>query len=339
MAERDYHGPGAAPAHVVRHIRRADRLLRILLHLDCAQPAGDGRQLAQVWRLPAGHQARGQDRRVYRLCADANHRGRRHLPRRGVRPARAAAVVRARELLFRRHLAADRRQCDHGYGGANSKPPPRAPVRRPHQEGEAAGCDEADMIVILLGPPGAGKGTQAKELTARRGLVQLSTGDMLRSAVAARTEVGLMAKPIMEKGLLVPDDIVIGIFTERIEQPDCKNGVILDGFPRTLAQASALDQALKQRRLKLDAVIELKVDDEVLIKRIAGRFSCAKCGAGYHDEFKPPTASGVCDVCQGTEFVRRKDDSADTVRNRLMAYYRETSPLIGYYYANGNLRT
>jgi adenylate kinase len=195
------------------------------------------------------------------------------------------------------------------------------------------------MIVILLGPPGAGKGTQAKELATRRGLVQLSTGDMLRSAVAAGTEIGIKAKPIMEKGQLVPDAIMIGILAERIERPDCKNGVILDGFPRTLAQASALDDGLKKKKLKLDAVIELKVDDQALMDRISGRFSCAKCGAGYHDEFKRPKVNGVCDVCGSREFVRRPDDRAETVRDRLMVYYRETSPLIGYYYCKGNLKS
>jgi adenylate kinase len=195
------------------------------------------------------------------------------------------------------------------------------------------------MIVVLLGPPGAGKGTQAKELATRRGLVQLSTGDMLRSAVEAGTEVGIRAKPIMEKGQLVPDEIVIGIFAERIEQPDCKAGVILDGFPRTLAQASALDALLKKKKLELDAVIELKVDDQELMDRISGRFSCARCGAGYHDKSKRPKVSGVCDVCGSEELVRRADDRAETVRDRLMVYYRETSPLIGYYYCRGNLKS
>jgi adenylate kinase len=195
------------------------------------------------------------------------------------------------------------------------------------------------MIVILLGPPGAGKGTQAKELATRRGLVQLSTGDMLRSAVAAGTEIGIKAKPIMEKGQLVPDEIVIGILAERIEQPDCKDGVILDGFPRTLAQASALDAVLQKMKVKIDAVIELKVDDHELMDRISGRFTCAKCSAGYHDKFKRPKVSGVCDVCGSTDFVRRPDDRAETVRDRLMVYYRETSPLIGYYYCKGNLKS
>jgi adenylate kinase len=155
--------------------------------------------------------------------------------------------------------------------------------------------------------------------------------------VAAGTAVGIKARPIMEKGMLVPDDIVIGIFAERIEQPDCKNGIILDGFPRTLAQASALDKVVKKKKTRLHAAIELKVDDEELIARISGRFTCAKCGAGFHDSFKRPRVDGVCDVCGSGNFVRRKDDAADTVRDRLMVYYRDTSPLIGYYYCKGNL--
>jgi adenylate kinase len=193
------------------------------------------------------------------------------------------------------------------------------------------------MIVILLGPPGSGKGTQAKELATRRGLVQLSMGDMLRSAVAAGTEIGIKARPIMEKGLLVPDEIVIGILAERIREPDCKNGVILDGFPRNLAQASALDDVLQTMKASIDAVIELKVDDQELMDRISGRFTCKTCGAGYNDRFKLPQVGGVCDVCGSTELVRRPDDRAETVRDRLMVYYRETSPLIGYYYCKGKL--
>ena len=194
------------------------------------------------------------------------------------------------------------------------------------------------MNLILLGPPGAGKGTQAKELATRHGLLQLSTGDMLRGAVQAGTPIGLQARPIMERGDLVPDAIVIGIIAERLQQPDCKNGVIFDGFPRTLAQASALDKVLKEHKRKLDAVIELKVDDKKLVERIVGRFTCAKCGTGYHDRFKRPKVRGACDICGGTEFVRREDDTADTVRDRLMVYYRDTSPLIGYYYCKGNLK-
>ncbi len=195
------------------------------------------------------------------------------------------------------------------------------------------------MNVILLGAPGAGKGTQAKELAARRGLVQLSTGEMLRGAVKAGTEVGKKAKAIMDRGDLVPDEVVVGIISERIDQPDCANGVILDGFPRTLEQASALDRVLTEKKKKLDAVIELKVDDSKLIERIVGRFTCAKCGEGYHDRFKRPKVRGVCDVCQSTEFTRRPDDNAETVTRRLMVYYRETSPLIGYYYCKGNLKS
>jgi adenylate kinase len=195
------------------------------------------------------------------------------------------------------------------------------------------------MNLILLGPPGAGKGTQAEVIAANHGLVQLSTGEVLRAAVKAGTEVGLKAKAVMERGSLVPDDIVIRIVGERIAQPDCAAGFILDGFPRTLAQAAALDNLLAQTGKRLDLVIEIKVDDAVLIERISGRFSCAKCGAGYHDKYKQPKIPGVCDVCGSTEFVRRADDTAETVKNRLMAYYKETSPLIGYYFAKGKLRS
>jgi adenylate kinase len=195
------------------------------------------------------------------------------------------------------------------------------------------------MNLILLGPPGAGKGTQAKAISDKRGLAQLSTGDMLRAAAAAGTEVGRKAKAIMDRGELVPDQVVIEIIEQRIAEPDCKNGFILDGFPRTLAQAAALDQLLAARGKKLDAVIEMKVDDAALIDRIAGRFTCAKCGEGYHDRFKRPAKEGVCDKCGGTQFTRRADDKAETVKTRLMAYYRETSPLIGYYFAKGKLAT
>jgi adenylate kinase len=195
------------------------------------------------------------------------------------------------------------------------------------------------MNIILLGPPGAGKGTQAREIATKRGLVQLSTGDMLRAAVKAGTAIGLKAGALMEKGSLVPDEVVIGIIEERIAAPDCKNGFILDGFPRTLAQAAALDVLLESKQKKLDVVIEMRVDDAALVERISGRFSCAKCGAGYHDKFKLPRVAGVCDVCGSREFSRRADDNAETVKNRLLAYYKETAPLIGYYFAKGKLRS
>jgi adenylate kinase len=195
------------------------------------------------------------------------------------------------------------------------------------------------MNLILLGPPGAGKGTQAKALAARRGLVQLSTGEMLRSAALAGTETGRRAKAIMDRGDLVPDDVVVSIISERIDQPDCKAGVILDGFPRNLQQAAALDSMLSKKKKRLSAVIELKVDDGKLVERIVGRFTCANCGEGYHDRFKRPKVRGTCDVCQSTEFTRRPDDNAETVTRRLMVYYRETSPLIGYYFCKGILKT
>lgn len=197
------------------------------------------------------------------------------------------------------------------------------------------------MILILLGPPGAGKGTQAKEIARRRGVVQLSTGDMLRAATASGSPIGLKAKAVMAAGGLVADDIVIGIIAERIGEPDCANGFILDGFPRTLAQAAALDDMLKAKKLQLQCVIEMKVDDEILIDRISGRYTCANksCGEGYHDRYKQPKMAGVCDICGGKEFSRRADDNAETVRTRLAAYYKETSPLIGYYYAKGLLKS
>lgn len=195
------------------------------------------------------------------------------------------------------------------------------------------------MNLILLGPPGAGKGTQAKEIESKRGLVQLSTGDMLRAASKAGSEVGLRVKSIMDRGELVSDDIVIGIIAERIEQPDCRNGFILDGFPRTLQQAAALDRMLADKGRKMDAVIELKVDYNRLVERIIGRYTCAKCGEGYHDRFKRPQVRGTCDVCGSQEFTRRADDNAETVSTRLMAYYRDTAPLTGYYFCKGILRS
>lgn len=194
------------------------------------------------------------------------------------------------------------------------------------------------MNLILLGPPGAGKGTQAQLLQERRGLVQLSTGDMLRAAVKAGTPVGRAADVVMKRGELVSDEIVVGIISERIDQPDCVRGFILDGFPRTLAQAEALDRMLAAKNMKLDAVIEMKVDDAALVDRITGRFTCGTCGAGYHDRFKPTKVQGICDNCGGRNFVRRADDKAETVKSRLSAYHGQTAPLLPYYRARGNLR-
>jgi adenylate kinase len=191
--------------------------------------------------------------------------------------------------------------------------------------------------LILLGPPGAGKGTQAKLLEDKKGFKQLSTGDMLRGAVAAGTEMGKKAKAVMDRGDLVSDDIVVSIIAERLDKPDVKKGFILDGFPRNQAQAEALDRMLDDKGLKLDAVIEMKVDDEALVKRLAGRYTCAKCGKGYHDEFEKPKKPGVCDVCGSTEFVRRADDNAKTVRDRLQIYNKQTAPLVDYYGRTGVL--
>jgi len=191
--------------------------------------------------------------------------------------------------------------------------------------------------LILLGPPGAGKGTQAKLIEDKRGLKQLSTGDMLRGAVAQGTEMGKKAKAVMDRGELVSDDIVVSIIAERLDKPDVKKGFILDGFPRNQAQAEALDRMLDDKGLKLDAVIEMKVDDEALVERIAGRYTCAKCGKGYHDRFEKPKKAGVCDVCGSTEFVRRADDNEKTVRDRLQIYNKQTAPLVDYYGRTGVL--
>jgi adenylate kinase len=193
------------------------------------------------------------------------------------------------------------------------------------------------LNIILLGPPGAGKGTQAARLQATRGMIQLSTGDMLREAVAAGTPTGLQAKAVMERGELVSDAIVSGLIGERLDAA-ADQGAIFDGFPRTRAQAEALDLLLTERGRSLDHVIELAVDENELVKRITGRFSCAKCGTGYHDSFRPTQVPGVCDVCGSTEFKRRKDDNEETVRTRMAEYRAKTEPILPYYKQRGLVR-
>lgn len=194
------------------------------------------------------------------------------------------------------------------------------------------------MNLVLLGPPGGGKGTQAKRLQDKYGLIQLSTGDMLRAAVAAGSEVGRKAKAVMDAGQLVSDEIVIAIIDERLDQPDVAKGAIFDGFPRTVAQAEALDAMMAKKGKKLDFAIEIRVPDAYIVERITGRYTCAKCGAGYHDKFQLPKVAGQCDSCGGTEFARRPDDNVDTVTKRLDAYHAQTAPLLPYYDKKGSLK-
>ena len=192
--------------------------------------------------------------------------------------------------------------------------------------------------IILLGPPGAGKGTQAKRLVEERGMVQLSTGDMLREAKTSGTEMGKRVAEVMDLGGLVTDEIVIGLIEEKLTGA-AGGGFIFDGFPRTLPQADALGRLLAKTGQGLDAVIEMQVDDEALVARITGRFTCKDCGEVYHDATRPTKVAGTCDACGGTTMVRRADDTAEALKTRLMEYYKKTSPLIGYYYAKGQLST
>lgn len=195
------------------------------------------------------------------------------------------------------------------------------------------------MNIILLGPPGAGKGTQAERLEKSRSMIQLSTGDMLRTEVSSGSDLGRKAKAIIESGKLMPDSIMIEIVSEQLCRDECEHGFTLDGFPRTEEQARALDGLMAEKGMTLNGVIEMKVDDDLLTERITGRFSCARCGAGYHDKYHTPRRAGVCDECESTEFRRRADDNEKTVRERLSAYHRLTEQILPYYRKKNLLHT
>jgi adenylate kinase len=195
------------------------------------------------------------------------------------------------------------------------------------------------MNIILLGPPGAGKGTQARHLQDKYGMVQLSTGDMLRASIKKGEPLGMQAKALMDAGTLVPDDLIVRMIEERIGQPDCARGFILDGFPRTVPQAEALDKMLSASGKTLDSIVELTVDEKKLVERVSGRFTCSQCGEGYHDKFRMPLKTEVCDSCGGTVFNRRPDDNAETMKNRLKAYRDQTAPILPYYKERGMLKT
>ena len=192
-------------------------------------------------------------------------------------------------------------------------------------------------VIILLGPPGSGKGTQAKAIQEERNIVQLSTGEMLRAEVSSKSDVGKRAKEIIETGKFVPDELIVKLLSNRIQKQDCKTGFILDGFPRTLPQAKALDGLLGSQGRAIECVIDIAVDENALVRRITGRYSCDKCGFGYHDEFQNPKVEGVCDKCSGREFSKRADDNERTVRARLVEYHIQTEPIIGYYEKAGVL--
>ena len=299
-------------------------------------------------RVHSRHPPGQGDRAIFRLSAQQDHGDRSdlpggHLPHPGDRHQSGRNPI-----LSGRHQPAHRRQRHHGHGQSDPEPLDRAPIWRFDQEGEAEGRptplggliatgENIPVDIILLGPPGAGKGTQAKRLEQTRGMVQMSTGDMLRSAREAGTPVGMMVREVMDRGELVSDAIVSALIGEQL---DCcaGQGAIFDGYPRTRQQAEALEILLAERGRKLDHVIELAVDEEALVERITGRFTCATCGAGYHDKFKLPKAEATCDVCGGHQFVRRPDDNEQTVRTRMAEYRVKTAPILPYYEEKGLVR-
>ena len=312
-SDHDHRAARARQCALSHPLCRPDRLFRLFLYGDRVQSGRHRRQPEEARRIHPRRSSGRTDGAIYRLRSDADHRARRRLSGPHLPLARMAHFLCGAAVLFWRHVAADRRQRDDGYGGADPRTFAGASVRGADPQGQAEGAET--MRLILLGPPGAGKGTQAQRLVRKFGIPQLSTGDMLRAAVAAGTPIGLKAKVVMESGALVSDHIVIGIINDRISEPDAKNGFILDGFPRTLAQASELEAMLAEKGLKLDAAIELKVDAAKLIDRIVNRAAEAKAA----------------------DQPVRKDDDPEVFKSRLAAYERDTAAVTPFYRERGLL--
>src|SRR5581483_2727309 len=325
--------PDAGRMGLQRGVRRAHRLLLLLLHRGDVQPSRRCRQSQEVWRIYPGHPSRTLYRRVHRPDSFANNLGRRDLRQRGVYPADPPDPALQRAILLRRHRLADRGRCGARHGRPDGNPPADPQLRGLHaaRTREVAQGRLGAVRLVLLGPPGAGKGTQARMLEKRLGVPQVASGDLLRAAVRNRTALGQEAKRYMDKGALVPDELVFKLIGERLGQPDAAGGVILDGFPRTVAQAETLAAMLQGKGgQRLDKVVAIMVPDDEIVKRISGRRTCKNCGAMYHLIYDPPRNQNLCNDCNG-ELYQRDDDAEDTVRMRLEVYAASTRPLLDHY--------
>src|SRR5262249_10656564 len=329
-----------------RELHGADRLLRLLLHGDRVQPDRPGRQHEEVRRLHPGRAARQEDGRVHRPDLDADHPAGRPVPGVDLGVAGLSDPLVQRAVLLRRHEPPDRRRRGARYGAADGVASAHAELRGLPEEVQVAleRIRKLSVRIAFLGPPGAGKGTQARDLGQERGVLHLATGDMLREAVAAQSPLGREAKSYMDQGALVPDDVIVRMMGERLGRADAQRGFILDGFPRTIAQAEALAKLLKDLGQTLDTVVYFDVSEPELLRRLTGRRGwtgrgwCGRCGPSYHRPSNPPGRGGVCDTCGG-ELSQRDDDGEAPGRNRLQVYQRQTAPLLDYYRQRSMLTT